>query len=60
MDVELAHELARDLNVALEFIPWTYDTLVEQLRSGSLDFVTGGLLVNTDRMTKMAFSEPDK
>lgn len=32
-------------------IPWEYDTLVQQL-------VAGGLIINTNRLAKLSFSEP--
>jgi ABC-type amino acid transport substrate-binding protein len=58
LDIQLFHMLALELNVTLEFIPWQYDTLLQQLDDGQFDLVAGGLIVTTDRLTKMAFSEP--
>lgn len=57
-DVELCHLLARELGVKLEFIPWEYDTLIQQLDSRQFDVVTGGLVVIGERLTKMAFTAP--
>jgi len=58
LDIQLFHRLAMELNVTLEFIPWKYDTLVQQLDAGQFDLVAGGLMVNTDRLAKLSFSDP--
>jgi len=57
-DVELMHELARELEVELEFISWTYKTLFEELEQNKFDVAIGGLIVNPERLTKANFSEP--
>jgi len=57
-DVELMHELARELGVDLEFVPWTYDTLFEDLQQNKFDVAIGGLIVTPERLTKANFSEP--
>ncbi len=57
-DIDLAHRLARELGVELEFVPWEYDTLLEQLNAGQFDIVAGGLWVTTSRLIDAAFSEP--
>ncbi len=57
-DIDLAHRLARELGVELEFVPWEYDTLVDQLNSGQFDIVAGGLWMTASRLIDMAFSEP--
>jgi Na+/H+-dicarboxylate symporter/ABC-type amino acid transport substrate-binding protein len=56
-DIQLFHLLAMELNVTLEFIPWEYDTLVQQLNAGHFDLVAGGLIINTERLTNIAFSD---
>ena len=58
LDVQLFHMLAMELGVTLEFIPWEYDTLYEQLDAGQFDLVAGGLIVTTTRLTKVSFSDP--
>ena len=58
LDIQLFHMLALELNLTLEFIPWEYDTLVQQLETGQFDLVAGGLIVNTERLTSVSFSEP--
>ena len=58
LDVELSHRLAKALEVKLEFVPWEYETLVEQLDARQFDMVAGGLIVSGERLTRMAFSVP--
>jgi Na+/H+-dicarboxylate symporter len=57
-DIELAHRLARELGVTLEFIPWGYDTLAAQLDRGEFDIVAGGMRVTGERLKQFAFSDP--
>jgi len=55
LDIELAHELARELDVALEFVRLDFARLPEQLASGEIDMMLG-LVVTPDRAQVMAFS----
>jgi len=57
-DVELMHGLARDLGVTLEFVPWTYQSLYQQMKDGEIDIAIGGLEFNLERRAHLAFSEP--
>ncbi len=57
-DVELFHTLARELGVKLEFVPWRYESALRQLDAGEFDVLAGGMIVDTERMTTLAFSEP--
>ena len=57
-DVELMNELARELEVELEFIQWKYETLFKELEQNKFDVVIGGMIVNPERLTKANFSEP--
>jgi Na+/H+-dicarboxylate symporter len=57
-DVELMHELSRELGVEPEFVPWTYETLFEDLQQNKFDVAIGGLIVTPERLTKANFSEP--
>jgi ABC-type amino acid transport substrate-binding protein len=57
-DVELMHELSRELGVEPEFIPWTYETLFKDLEQSKFDVAIGGLIVTPERLTKANFSEP--
>jgi ABC-type amino acid transport substrate-binding protein len=57
-DVELMHELSRELGVEPEFIPWTYETLFEDLQQNKFDVAIGWLIVTPERLTKANFSVP--
>ena len=58
-DVEMAYDLARNLNVSrIEFVPITGTTLAESLDSGYCDIVMSAVLVNTDRLAVMKFTDP--
>jgi len=57
-DVELVSILARELGLKLELVPWTYETVYEQLGQGDFDLLIGGITVTTDRLAKAALSSP--
>ncbi|HVN73202.1 MAG TPA: ABC transporter substrate-binding protein, partial [Methanoregula sp.] len=58
-DVEMAYDLARDLNVSrIEFVPITGTTLAPSLDSGYCDIVMSAVVVNTDRLEAMKFTDP--
>ena len=57
-DVELMHLLARELKVDIEFIEWTYETLIKDLNQGKFDIAIGGLIVNPERLARANFSNP--
>ena len=57
-DVELMHRLAARLNVRLEFVPYTYDTVIEQLDSGEIDIAMSGLVIKPERLLHVGFSRP--
>lgn len=57
-DIEMAQVLARELNCRLEFIPFTYETLAEQLSRGEIDVAMSGLSITTGDLARMAFSHP--
>ncbi|WP_428353976.1 cation:dicarboxylate symporter family transporter [Methyloprofundus sp.] len=55
-DVEMAHILAKDLGVSLEFVPVTHDNIAMQLESNYCDIVMAGIVTTIDRATKVSFS----
>jgi Na+/H+-dicarboxylate symporter/ABC-type amino acid transport substrate-binding protein len=57
-DVELMHRLASRLAVRLEFVPYTFDTLIEQLDSGEIDVAMSGLVIKPERLLQVGFSRP--
>jgi ABC-type amino acid transport substrate-binding protein len=56
LDVELAHTLARELGVTLEFLPIDRARIAEQLSTGYCDIVMAGVAVTTPRAATLLFS----
>jgi ABC-type amino acid transport substrate-binding protein len=56
-DINLAHALARDLGVSLEFVRFDRATLAEQLRADHFDFVMSGLVGTLERSEAMQHSD---
>jgi Na+/H+-dicarboxylate symporter/ABC-type amino acid transport substrate-binding protein len=56
-DIEMAHLLAKDLGVNLEFLLIDRKNIAKRLNDGYCDIVMTGLAITTDRAQKMAFSE---
>jgi ABC-type amino acid transport substrate-binding protein len=57
LDIELAHRLASELHVGLEFRPVDRARMSEPLASGYCDFITGGVAISTLRASEMLFSD---
>ncbi len=57
-DVEMAHMLARELGVSLEFHPVTRKNHSGLLDTGRLDLVMSGMPLTTDGMQHVSFSTP--
>jgi ABC-type amino acid transport substrate-binding protein len=56
-DIDMAHQLARELNVALEFVLIDRKNIAEALNTGLCDIVMTGLAVTTAKLPTIAFSE---
>jgi ABC-type amino acid transport substrate-binding protein len=56
LDVELAHRLAAELSVSLEFVPLDRGREAEQVNAGECDIVMSGVAVTTMRASRMLFS----
>jgi ABC-type amino acid transport substrate-binding protein len=55
-DVEMAHHLAQDIGVKLEFVPFEFDGLKQMLRSGQIDIAMSCIASLPDRYMKASFS----
>jgi ABC-type amino acid transport substrate-binding protein len=55
-DVEMAHLLAREMRVGLEFVPIERATAPDSLRSGQCDIVMSGYLISVQRAERVEFS----
>ena len=56
LDVELAHRLAAELNVSLEFVPLDRERTADQVNAGECDIAMSGVAVTTLRASRMLFS----
>ncbi len=57
-DVELIHQMALDLGVTVEFIPWNYQTAMQLIEQKAFVIGIGGLTVTPERLTRIDFSIP--
>lgn len=57
-DVELVHRLAKRLGVRVEFVPYRYETLAEQIETGEIDVAVGGVMLKPERLARVGFSAP--
>ncbi len=57
-DIEMAHALARDLNVRVEFFRSGVDRIGDHLQSGAIDVAMTGLAITPERLEQMRFSIP--
>lgn len=57
-DVEMAHNLARDLNVGLEFVPYSFGTMFDQLNDGEFDIAFTMPPVTPGNLAKARFGTP--
>jgi ABC-type amino acid transport substrate-binding protein len=57
-DIEMAHHLARDLGVGLEFVKTEYGDTAALLDAGYLDVVMSGTPLTTDTLGQFSFPEP--
>ncbi len=56
--MEMAHALGRELGVAVEFAPVPRDRFEEVLEAGRVDVVMAGVVVTTQRASRLEFSPP--
>ena len=56
-DIELAHDLARELGVTLAFVPVDRDTMASQVAEGYCDLVMSGVAVTTERARDLLLSD---
>jgi Na+/H+-dicarboxylate symporter/ABC-type amino acid transport substrate-binding protein len=57
-DIEMAHRLARELDVSLEFVQIDRGKVAEYLKKGYCDTIMSGFALTTDRLQEMNFSVP--
>lgn len=57
-DIELANEVAKRLNVTIEFQPIDWSMKETELNAGNIDFIWNGYTITKERQEKVAFSKP--
>jgi ABC-type amino acid transport substrate-binding protein len=55
-DIEMAHDLARTLNLALEFVPLERDRFTDQVNAGDCDIAMSGIAVTPERAVQVSLS----
>jgi polar amino acid transport system substrate-binding protein len=57
-EVDVARQLAADLGVAAQLLPYDVDRLVPALESGEIDLIAAGLTITPERALHVNFSAP--
>lgn len=57
-DIEMANEIANDLQMNLKVEDMNFDSLINALSSGKVDMVLAGMTVTEERKESVDFSEP--
>lgn len=57
LDIDLAHRLATELGVRLEFVELTRDQILDAVEQGQCDIVMSGVVVTTMRASRLVFSD---
>lgn len=57
-DIDMAHMLAGQLGCQLEFVPFGFSTVAEQLDRGDFDIAMSGIAIFPGRLTQMTFTDP--
>jgi Na+/H+-dicarboxylate symporter/ABC-type amino acid transport substrate-binding protein len=57
-DIDMAHLLARQMGCRLEFVPFEFSTLADQLERGDFDVAMSGIGMLPRRLARMRFTEP--
>lgn len=57
-DVAYMYELAHDLSVNIEFIPFQFSDLVEDIKKKKFDIAIGSIIVTPQRLLDISFTKP--
>jgi len=57
-DIDMAHFLARQFGKGLEFVPFEFQTLADQLERGDFDVAMSGVEMLAQRLSETRFSAP--
>ncbi|MEA2079101.1 MAG: cation:dicarboxylase symporter family transporter [Pseudomonadota bacterium] len=57
-DIDMAHKLAEELGVSLEFVPFQFETLLQQLQDDHFDIAMAGVYGTAQWSENIRFSDP--
>ncbi len=57
-EIDVAKQLAKDMGVAVEFVPTKWSGIIPALVAGKFDVIIGGMTVTPERELKIAFTDP--
>jgi Na+/H+-dicarboxylate symporter len=57
-DIDMAHKLASDLAVTLEFIPFEPETIVQQINDDQFDIIMSGIVITITLLKDIHCSDP--
>ncbi len=57
-DTKLIYRLGRDMDIEIEFLPYSHALLSELLKTGAIDMAIGGIGLTPSRFTRMEFTHP--
>lgn len=58
LDVDIAKEIAADLGVEAEFVPYDWDVIFDAVQDGDVNMIMSSVTITTDRAKVMTFSDP--
>lgn len=57
-EIDVARQLAADMDVSVEFLRYDYDALIRALEAGEIDLIAAGLTITPERALHVNFSRP--
>ncbi|MDX1561735.1 MAG: transporter substrate-binding domain-containing protein [Gammaproteobacteria bacterium] len=57
-EIDVARQLAADMDVSVEFVFYDFDRLIAGLEAGEVDLIASGLAITADRARHVNFSNP--
>jgi polar amino acid transport system substrate-binding protein len=57
-EIDVAKQLAKDMDVAVEFIPTAWDGIIPALLAGKFDVIIGGMSITEERSKTVDFTVP--
>ena len=58
IEIDLAHEVGKDLGMRIEFVELPFEQLIQALTGGDIDVIMSGMSITAEREKKIAFTKP--